>query len=101
MAVDRTTGRLAPRKRTPEGRPGPRPDGRKKFTAYLPPDLIRRLKHLAIDEGKDLGELAAPVLWSLVGQRYQVHRRPDAEPPALRAHAPPDPAGADAAEPAA
>lgn len=90
MATNRRTGRQRPSDGPAAGRAGSRPDGRKKLTVYLAAELIRQLKHLAIDEDRDLGDLVAPKLRELVGQRYQVHRRaePAPAPPADPAAAP-------------
>lgn len=71
---------------------GARPDGRVKLTAYITADLRRRLKHLAVDEGQDVGRLIEPALWSLIGKRYERHRPAerrapddgDGEAPAVR-----------------
>lgn len=65
----------------------PRGEERRKITMWLPAELIRQLKHLAVDEGADLGRLAAPALKVLVGQRYKAQGRRDeadgAVPPRL------------------
>ena len=84
----------------------PRGEERRKITMWLPADLIRQLKHLAVDEGADLGRLAAPALKALVGQRYKPQGRRDVEDGAApRLHDEPaveeGEGAADVAEPAA
>lgn len=90
MAKDRRTGRQRPQDGPAAGGPAGRADGRRKVTMYLPVELARQLRHLAIDSETDIGALAAPALRTLVGQRYQVHRRaePAPAPPADPAAAP-------------
>ncbi len=93
MPTNRRTGRQGGRKPPAAGG---RADGRRKCTLYLPAELIRQLKHLAVDEDKDLGQLAAPKLRELVGQRYQVHPprgRPDGAPADGPRLAAPEPGG--------
>lgn len=54
--------------RDARGRPKPRTtaDGRRQLLLHLPPDLIRRLKHAAVDQDRSASALAEEALEALL-----------------------------------
>lgn len=56
--------------------------GKKQFNVYLPPELIRDLKHHAVDVDQSLSEVVAQALtaWLSLHESRAGDRHPDSEP---------------------
>ncbi len=50
-------------------------EGKRQFNVYLPPALIRRVKHAAVDEARSLSKIVEDALEAYVEQRQEGRQR--------------------------